>query len=188
MWSKVASTARWSEMHNLSGVVNERCVDLINLAWASVGRLPLYCDLSQSASRKPWCQSVRSIVSASVIYSFEADRILILEEHYRLLGIDMELPPLTPGDHRNLTGEAMAAPSVGLGILLAVAQLPDVWERQEACHSLTHSKRRKTEKQGPGSAHDFAQFCRNTLHTACHRCLSSAQECASSRPVILQTQ
>ena len=122
-----ARFAGHTHTHDLRGVVSERSRDLIDLAWCYHTSLPLYVDLSQSASRKPWTAVIRSMVSNSTYYSFAEDRVLTPGEHLRMLGIVTPTQQLPQSVNiRNLAGEAMAAPCVALAISIA-AQLLDVW-------------------------------------------------------------
>ena len=121
----------WSSTHEVLGVPPGRPTDVVNLAWATCARVPLFADVSQSACRHPWSQQVRSMVSASLLYSFEADRVLVGQEHLYLLGFKQPVrtATLSQAQLRHLAGEAMGIPCVTLVVLAVVSSLPHLWQQ-----------------------------------------------------------
>ena len=124
MWERLSTSAkkkRWSEDHELLGIRTARCRDVVDLGWAHSLTTPLYCDVSQSASQKPWSKTLRSMVSQSQFYSYSRDRLITSREHWQLLGFDatrLKFLDLSPSQVKNLAGEAMAPPNVTLVCML----------------------------------------------------------------------
>ena len=102
----------------------ERVQDLIHLSfdWAqSKGEDidDIYVDCSQDVGHKPWTKgSVRSLTTSSEIYSSRLDRAILASEHFRLLGFGpVCLMNLSHRQVRDLSGEAMSPPCVGLCLM-----------------------------------------------------------------------
>ena len=94
---------------------------------------PWIVDVTQSLHRRPWSESVRSMCSSSVFYSFPSQRCFQAKEHLQLLGW-----PTTVATHflpeaqiRDLAGESMAMPAIALAAAAAILCLPDttLWEQ-----------------------------------------------------------
>eukprot|EP00971_Amphidinium_carterae_P252474 5012224-Amphidinium_carterae.4 len=126
-------SALWSSTHSLIGVSTRRQIDIIDLAWTvwqqkQLQDLP-HVDISQSASRMPVSRGIRSVVSASTLYSYQKDRVVTAAEHWGLLGFpaNVDLHMLTTSQIRDLSGEAMGLPQVGLCLLLVALELETVW-------------------------------------------------------------
>eukprot|EP00971_Amphidinium_carterae_P335431 6471264-Amphidinium_carterae.4 len=124
MRAKVKDMPRWSASNEMRGVNSQRARDLIDLAcqmqdkedWGSSKFLTI--DYSQSAERKPWSHSsCKSLVCASSLFICSRDRIAHPVEHAAMLGFDiktMNFEGLSWSEIRDLTGDAMAAPTVGV--------------------------------------------------------------------------
>ena len=128
----------WDVGHDLRGVgASLRVRDLINLTYEqhhskmkSLGEeLPssgyykcdLYLDVSQDAKRNAVMEgSLRSLCAGSCFYSFRADRSITAAEHLLLCGwsekavTDVLAVGMKPSILRDLSGESMAPPCVGL--------------------------------------------------------------------------
>ena len=126
----------WSSSHQLERFVTERArdaIDLCNELWLarSKSQLPGSCsvsastppqnrliiDLSQDASRSPWAERMRSRDKNSDFYSYQADRTVLGIEHWMCLGFPTEklnVQGLTQHELKDVSGEAMACPCVGL--------------------------------------------------------------------------
>ncbi len=117
---------------------NCREFDLVNIAYASLrgqgedeGQvLKSWVDISQSVARKPW-GALRTFTTSSQIYSFKEDRLLVPEEHFRLLGFGENLVcgNLGPDELRKLAGEAMCVPCIALLVwsVLLAASFDGLW-------------------------------------------------------------
>ena len=98
----------------------------------------LIVDVSQDARRGAYADAaVRSMCSGSVFYSYQHDRLLCPSEHLLLLGwnrgVVESLPDsLTPPMLRELSGESMACPSVGVALSALLATMgAGVWKACE---------------------------------------------------------
>ena len=79
----------------------------------------LFADLSQDGRRKAFAPHLRSMCSSSAYYTFDRDRMISPWEHLEFLGWHvsrLRLDGLTLHAVRDLAGEAMAAPSIGLAV------------------------------------------------------------------------
>ena len=94
---------------------------------------PWYIDISQNASRKPFSNHLRSMVANSCFYSCLKDRVVLPVEHLLVLGwpSNVVTASLSANSIRELAGESMACPAVGLCMLAMGLALPDttLWER-----------------------------------------------------------
>ena len=84
----------------------------------------LFCDVSQSIARKPWCVGLLKCYTTSTeIYSYERDAVIEPEEAFRLHGF--EGTPTGHGCSRKemqaLIGNCMAAPCVAIALLSLLA-------------------------------------------------------------------
>jgi hypothetical protein len=70
----------------------------------------LTCDVSQSINRSPWSHHLRTITTASRIYSFQHDRLLHGEELFRCYGWEAQVDGLAADHTNDLVGETMALP------------------------------------------------------------------------------
>ena len=142
---------KWTSQKQLHMVpCNERVLDLIDSVYglhhkslnlsesAKASQLVQPCslivDITQSLARKVFSTSVRSMCSHSQYYSYELDRLLLPVEHYALLGwklSDIEVGFLTGAQQRDLAGESMAVPCVGLACAALALSLPleDLWKQ-----------------------------------------------------------
>ena len=84
------------------------------------------CDVSQSINRTPWSYHMRTITTASQVYSFEHDRLLQAEELFRAYGWEVQVDGLPTEQVSDLVGETMALPPLmaALTALLVAAGLP----------------------------------------------------------------
>ena len=85
-----------------------------------------YIDVSQDVQRRPWTLNwLRSLTTSTELFAMAEDRLLIPEEHYRLLGYppDINLDNLSKLAKKDLAGEAMSPASVGLILLCALNAL-----------------------------------------------------------------
>ena len=81
----------------------------------------------------PWSDHVRSMVSGTVLYSFQSDRILLGRETSSPLRVSSSIRTgdLSEFQLRHLAGEAMAVPSVTLVMLSLLSILPDLWSGEQ---------------------------------------------------------
>ena len=158
MWHHVTDTLKdapsFVKGHALAGVAEKaRVRDSIDLCYAlhhqrmlekevgasggpkrnAAGFFDIDCvlDTSQDMSRKPWAQRVRSMCSGSAFCYFPRDRMIVPREHLALLGFGQVCTTsLSHAQLRELSGEAMACPSVGLCLLTLATCLVDksLWE------------------------------------------------------------
>ena len=83
-------------------------------------------DVSQDASRKPWSRVFRSLHKGSEIFCMCKDRLALPQEHLRMLGL-----PCCTTDHltgsvvRELAGEGMGAPCIGVCMISLFVSLQD---------------------------------------------------------------
>ena len=127
---------KWSSTHSLKGITTERGKDVVDLCHEITKDDAMVVDISQDASRLPWAKRVRSIVKNSELYSFSKDRTLHGVEHLRLLGFPTQKLniPLTASELKDVSGEAMAVPAIGLVTfcLLHSVAFPDaLWDEGE---------------------------------------------------------
>ena len=92
------------------------------------GLLPcsLLVDVSQDGRRKAYAQHIRSMCSNACYYSFTQDRLVSPVEHLKFLGWDvgrLSFRNLTANAIRDLAGEAMSAPSIGICITALALQI-----------------------------------------------------------------
>eukprot|EP00971_Amphidinium_carterae_P341708 6480659-Amphidinium_carterae.3 len=148
--------ASWTAKHSLTGVPSSaRARDIIDLTYSRFqkqtqkacekkgkhfeemlqtdGFLPcdLLLDISQDGLRKAYSNAARSMCSNTSFYSFQADRMISPREHLHFLGwpqSSLKLEGIGLAALRDLSGEAMAPPSVG-GVLTALALQMDSFER-----------------------------------------------------------
>ena len=129
----LASVPAWSQSNVIVGMSTApRVMDLVDVALASTtqrapaGPLPdLIVDVSQDVGRRPWTlDSVRSITTSSDLVSISRQRSILPQEHYRLLGYpDVDLEGQSLHSQRDLSGEAMAPPSISFVLAVALATL-----------------------------------------------------------------
>ena len=99
------------------------CCAVHLLSFKKLHLYPCWLSVSHLKLRKPWGH-MRCYTTSSLIYSFEADRVLLPEEGFRLLGfpyIDFSLSGLTGQEIAGLVGQAMAVPSVTLACMALLA-------------------------------------------------------------------
>ena len=94
----------------------------------SNGLLPcdVYIDISQDGRRKAFAPHIRSMCSNASYYSYEHDRLISPVEHLKFLGWDvsrLSLRGLSLNAVRDLAGEAMSAPSIGVCITALALQI-----------------------------------------------------------------
>ena len=84
-------------------------------------------DISQDGSREPCAERCRSLVSNSSLFCYSRDRLLVPKEHLLLLGWPqcVRVQHLSPTAQRDLAGESMSPPCVGLAALSACLGLED---------------------------------------------------------------
>ena len=93
----------------------------------------LYVDVSQSLDWKPWTVgSIRSLTTGSQIFSLRLDRLLTEFEVLLCLGFKpYSIPELSRTTLRDLAGQCMALPAVGLAMIsvLSSLQAPGLFKR-----------------------------------------------------------
>ena len=86
-------------------------------------------DLSQDAARKAHAPLIRSMCANSLFFDFGSDRVLHPAEHLVALGWPHDVVQgvgLSPSSVRDLAGESMSPPCIGLAVMaLSTALLPD---------------------------------------------------------------
>ena len=123
----------WCEGARLQGIsATPRVLELIDCAYLSQelcvrqrSQNPLQCptrkevskalfvDCSQAISRKPWsATTMRTLTTSSNLYSFESDRLVLSQEHLRLLGFPEGIADgLCNTEILDLAGNAMSLAS-----------------------------------------------------------------------------
>lgn len=73
----------------------------------------LFADCSQAITRKPWsATTMRTITTSSNLYSYEADRLVLSQEHLRLLGFPEHIcHGLSNSEILDFAGNAMSLAS-----------------------------------------------------------------------------
>ena len=109
--------------------------DLGSVAPAKVDEVPVFLDTSQSASRGAFSENyIRAMCASSSYYSFAEDRAIKPYEHLLLLGWSKSLVrragmELSSSQLRDLAGESMGCPCIGLIAASLSLSLPGVWAR-----------------------------------------------------------
>ena len=83
----------------------------------------LLCDCSQNVDRKPWVCKFGTFTTSCEYYSYGLDRMIFEEEKLAMLGFNvrcLNLDSILSSQLRDLAGEAMALPCVGLAIYSVV--------------------------------------------------------------------
>eukprot|EP00971_Amphidinium_carterae_P288790 5734399-Amphidinium_carterae.1 len=86
-------------------------------------------DITQNGHRKPWSVQPRSICGDSKLFFFPRGRALVAVEHLLLMGwkATTNVSGATAHQVRDLAGEAMAPPCVGMATLSLALALPEFW-------------------------------------------------------------
>ena len=139
----------WSEHKTLRGVSKgARVIDCIDVAYSRLHKARLQADdlvaadglfendllvdISQDASRKPSTEGqLRALCGGSTLYSMKLDRQLLAMEHLMCLGwgrASLKLSELSENQIRDLAGESMAPPAIGLVVTsLGLTLGGDIW-------------------------------------------------------------
>ena len=131
----------WRAERELLGVAkNERVLQLLDVAVSLHGtEADLYIDISQSVDWKPWTiGSIRSVTTGTQIFALQRDRLVTEMELMRCLGFPPWSIPEGLSRHtlRDLCGQCMALPAVGLAMLsvMTCMDIPGLFssERKQA--------------------------------------------------------
>jgi hypothetical protein len=102
---------------------SKRMREALDIAWAAGPKtFPLYIDLSQCISRKKWGSEGFCLTTTSLIYDFEMDQVWSPKAHLALQGhpvTDLSLEGFSQSDLKDLAGEGMFIPCVGM-LMLAI--------------------------------------------------------------------
>ena len=110
----------------------------------------LYADLSQNIGRKPW-GSFRTLTTASQVYHFKLDRLILPEECLRVLGfgrlaeIGLQNSGLTPAETGEFVGQAMSVPSVAVACMCLITAAVEKGALSDICSYVP-----PPEHPGPG--------------------------------------
>ena len=139
----------WSREKPLRGVPNnDRVTDCIDAVYSlyhksivsslpaeqamKVQTCPYILDVSQTLTRKPFCDHIRSMCANSTYYVYGLQRAITPAEHLGLLGWphDLNLAHLSHSQIRDLCGESMAMPCIALCACVLILSMQDktVWE------------------------------------------------------------
>lgn len=105
------------------------------VALATQGML---CDYSQGSDRGSWGNPSKTITSKTRFYSYDEDRAIIPEEHFRMMGHpSAKFDGLSQNQVRTLAGDLMSMPCVGMitAALLLCADIPGLWFNGPNCES-----------------------------------------------------
>ena len=131
--NRLRASGHGHRLHSLT----DRALDVIDIAHEMMGReqnsgeVVGFVDVSQCVTRENWGITLPSMNASSLWWSFERKRLLVADEHLRVLGYD--LPGASPTARlggsavRNLTGEAMAPPCVGAILGALVSCMPTLF-------------------------------------------------------------
>lgn len=144
----------WSTVARMTGVaVNPRIKEMVDLAYLMTKEglkmqdLPhqkddvvkgLFADLSQNIGRRPW-GSFRTLTTASQVYHFKLDRLILPEECLRVLGfgrlakIGLQDAGLTPAETGEFVGQAMSVPSVGVACMSLITAAIETGALSDVC-------------------------------------------------------
>eukprot|EP00971_Amphidinium_carterae_P342084 6481258-Amphidinium_carterae.1 len=121
------SSVLWCDTHELHGLPSTaRVVDALNLTASlfknenkDAGQEQVLIDFTQDMSRKPFqAGAFRTITRTTEFYSFSRDRVVLPAEHLCVLGwCNVKLEELSPGEVKDLAGDGMALPVIGLVVL-----------------------------------------------------------------------
>ena len=91
----------------------------------------MFIDTSQCATRSPWClRTVNVLTTSTELFSYGARRYLIPREYFRLMGFEGFNPgSLSPSCQKDLMGEGMSIPCIGLVLYALATSMPTFWER-----------------------------------------------------------
>ena len=98
----------------------------------------LFADLSQNIGRRPW-GSFRTLTTASQVYHFRLDRLILPEECLRLLGfgriaeIVLQDSGLTPAETGEFVGQAMSVPSVAVACMSLITAAIEKGALSDVC-------------------------------------------------------
>eukprot|EP00971_Amphidinium_carterae_P305104 6062668-Amphidinium_carterae.3 len=154
-WRKIHATVRtdeglsdqvsWTQQnaHKIRGLVGkkERVLDLLDIGYliakknmpdandADVAK-DLYCDISQSAERRPFSQGeLRTLTTSSELFSYGQARLLLPCEHLLALGFGkVDLRNISGSAQKSLAGGAFALPTMAMALSSVVTSLPGYWE------------------------------------------------------------
>ena len=109
----------------------DRVLDLVDITCGVASRPQhahsrFYVDVSQDVLRRPWtCDWLRSLTTSTQLYGVVEDRAVLAREHMRFLGFpqQVDLTGQTQITIKDLAGEGMAPPCIGLVMVSALAAL-----------------------------------------------------------------
>eukprot|EP00971_Amphidinium_carterae_P339074 6476680-Amphidinium_carterae.4 len=155
-WRKIHATVRteeglshettsWTQMnaHNVRSLVGkkERVMDLLDIGYLIAKKnapdasdedlcKDLFCDISQSADRRPFSQGeLRTLTTSSELFSYGQARLLLPCEHLLALGFDkLELKNISATAVKSMAGGAFALPTMAMALSSVVMSLPGYWE------------------------------------------------------------
>eukprot|EP00971_Amphidinium_carterae_P335582 6471521-Amphidinium_carterae.2 len=140
---------KWSDGRDLRGVASGRATDNVDICFqmwfkkteqlhtnSAEVDCPLVMDLSQSAMRVPAGLKLRSLVANSCYYHFRRNRVLFPIEYMSCLGWPLDrlkTPNISTSGLRDLSGESMALPAVGLACMCVLTCMKDstLWRQSQ---------------------------------------------------------
>ena len=118
---------------------SERVRDIVDLGYNIMKRFnstlneeDLYIDVSQCASRSPWVSNgvLKAMTTSTQLYCYSQQRFVTPIELGATLGFEKDVYDyrcLTVSDQKQMLGESMSVPCIGLVMLSLACALP-IWE------------------------------------------------------------